>query len=276
MPRPDHAAPATLAIVPLTTEHLAEAHALSQSVGWPHRLEDWALSLSLSQGAAALDGGRLVGTALCTPFGPGATLNMISVAEPLQGQGLGRRLMDTIIAVAGARELRLVATEAGLPLYRKLGFGEAGRIVKHEGVARAAEPEAPVRFGPADPSALAAMDTDASGMERGALLSRIAADGETLTTEGGFALLRPFGKGHVLGPVVARAPAAARALMAAAAQRMAGRFLRIDLRAEHGLSDHALALGLAPAGACAAMVCDPRPRAPSAFQTFALVSQAMG
>ena len=69
-------------IGPLTVDRLGEAVSLSRQAQWPHRLEDWALVLAQSRGLAALDGERLVGTALATPFGAdGATVNMVLVDE---------------------------------------------------------------------------------------------------------------------------------------------------------------------------------------------------
>jgi GNAT superfamily N-acetyltransferase len=265
------------ALVPFRPEHLPEAQLLSAAAGWPHRVEDWALTLSVSQGVVALDAGRVVGTALCSVFGPVAALNMIIVDAAMRGRGLGRILMQTIIGMAGAREMRLTATEDGLPLYRKLGFVEVGQIMQHQGLAVTAAPERPVCSGGGDIAALAQADTAASAMDRAALLGRIAASGEVLRCDGGFGLLRAFGRGHVLGPVVARDAAAARALMAAAATARAGRFLRIDLPAERGLSGFAETLGLTRVGGGTAMVrapCPPRPS--SSHQTFALASQALG
>jgi len=272
----DTSAASAVALAPFTEAHLPDALALSQAAGWPHRLPDWALGLAVSQGVVAIAQGRVVATGLCSFHGPVATLNMIIVDEAMRGRGLGGRVMERIIALAGDREMRLVATDAGLPLYRKLGFAETGRIVQLQGLARAARPEQPVGVGPADTRALAAMDQAASGMSRAPLLERIATTGETLTTEGGFALLRRFGRGHVLGPVVARDAGSARALIAAGASQMAGRFLRIDLPEDQGLAPFVETLGLSRAGGGTAMARAPRPRPATDVRTFALVSQALG
>lgn len=273
--------PLPIELVRFETAHLPGAVALSQSEGWPHRVEDWALNLTVSQGVAAVAEGRVLGTALCALHGAVATLNMIIVDPALRGRGIGLRLMTSIIELAGAREMRLVATEEGKPLYRKLGFVDAGQIIQLQGLAAPVAPEQPVEAypaasGPAEPDLLARMDREASGMDRAALLARIAAQGTTLRTEGGFALLRAFGRGHVLGPVVARDPGAARALMAAGAGRMAGEFLRMDLPEAHGLVPFAESLGLRATGGGTAMIRAPRARDASAYQTYALVSQALG
>lgn len=267
---------AAIELVPLTQAHLPEALALSQAVHWPHRLDDWELNLSVSKGVAAVAEGRTVGTAMATLYGPVATLGMIIVDGALRGRGLGRKMMEQVIALAGDRELRLVGTPDGLPLYRKMGFEDCGRVIQLRGTASAATPEQPVVFGPADLGSIADMDRAASGMERDDLLSRIAETGETLTTDGGFAILRRFGKGHVLGPVVARDAAAARALIAAGVNHMQGQFLRIDMIEDMGLAPFVEGLGLAVAGDGTCMVRDPKTPTASGYQTHALVSQALG
>jgi len=279
-------APLNLQIGRITPAHLPAALRLSQAEGWPHRLEDYALALSVSDGFVALDGDAVVGTALCTVFGRVAALNMIIVDARMRGQGLGRRLMEAAMALAGPREMRLTATADGRPLYEKLGFAATGRIMQHQGIARAATPDLAARLaipslpvttaGPDDIAWLALLDLEASGLERRALLARIAEQGTVLSAEHGFALLREFGRGHVLGPVVARDADTARALIAEGARRCAGRFLRIDLPEAHGLSGFATALGLEAAGGGTAMVHKPGLHAPGGYTTFALASQAFG
>ncbi|RBO51276.1 GNAT family N-acetyltransferase [Rhodovulum sp. BSW8] len=267
-------------IVPFDDSHLADGVRLSQQAGWPHRREDWALVLSVSTGVAALDAeGRVVGTAFCSAFGDRAALNMIIVDAALRGQGLGRRLMEAVIALAGDRALSLVATPEGRPLYEKLGFAATGEIVQHQGevVRHLPPPGLPVRTGGADDlDRIAAMDRAATGADRRALLTRIAASGRILMAEGGFAMLREFGRGTVLGPLAADTPLTARALIAAAAQGMPGRFLRIDTRPGLGLGPLLQEIGLPHVGGGTEMHRGPAPRRDNSFTTHALASQALG
>ncbi len=260
-----------------TEAHIDGGVRLSQAAQWPHRAEDWALMLSVSIGVVALDDGKVVGTAMCSRFGDVAALNMIIVDERMRGRGLGRKLMAQVMQAAGAREMRLVATAEGLPLYEKLGFEVTGKIVQHQGIAQAAAPECAVEVVEGvDIAALAKMDLAATGMARDGLLSRVSEMGCVLHAKGGFAMLRPFGRGHVLGPVVAQDAATARALMAAAASRLAGQFLRIDMPMALAQANYAEALGLAHAGGGTAMIYAPRAHPKSDIQTYALVSQALG
>ena len=113
---------ADITLHPLTDAHLPGAHALSKQAGWPHRLEDWHFALTLSRGVVSMEGDRVTGTALCSDFGDRAAINLIIVDEALRGHGLGRRLMEAAMALAGDTPLYLTATSDGQPLYEKLGF----------------------------------------------------------------------------------------------------------------------------------------------------------
>jgi hypothetical protein len=77
----------TATLEALTPAHLDGAVALSRAEGWPHRPEDWALILGLGRGIAALDGDRVIGTAMATPYGPAGTVGMIVVARDWRGRG---------------------------------------------------------------------------------------------------------------------------------------------------------------------------------------------
>lgn len=272
-------------IVPFAEAHMDGALVLSRQVGWPHRLEDWALVLGVSQGVAAVSEGRVIGTASCTPFGPDlAAINMIVVEEASRGSGLGRRLMNHVMALGGDRALRLVATEAGRPLYEKLGFVAAGEIVQHQGIATEIGAAQPVVdwARPEDLPAIAALDGAAFGADRTALVSRLLAQGRcAVLRQGGrvaaFAICRPFGKGHVVGPVVAAAQQDAQHLIAGHLARHRGSFVRVDTGAETGLGPWLSERGLLPVGGGTVMYRGAQPPvAPDAPRTFALASQALG
>ncbi|MEP3121786.1 MAG: GNAT family N-acetyltransferase [Nisaea sp.] len=260
-----------------TGRHIDGAVRLSREASWPHRPEDWKLVHSVSTGVVALNGDDVVGTALRSDFGDVSTLSMIIVDARMRGRGLGRKLMAQMMDGTDARELRLVATADGLPLYEKLGFQAVGEILQHQGIAKAATPERAVEEVEAvDLEALTALDLAASGMDRGALLARIAGIGTVLRAESGFAMLRPFGRGQLVGPIVARDAATARALIAAAARRVEGQFLRIDMPMNVAEPQFAESLGLSHVGGGTAMVCGPKSRPTSEHKTFALAAQALG
>jgi GNAT superfamily N-acetyltransferase len=272
----------TITFTELSAAHLPAATELSQAERWPHRIEDWRLGLSLSRGVAAMAGERLVGTALATPFGEVATVNMIIVASDQRGKGLGRQLINRAMAMATPREWRLVATEDGLPLYRKLGFVETGRILQHQGPL-SHDPSADTeRATTANAPDIARLDHAATGMERAALIAALLAMGEVAVLRDraritAYAARRPFGRGDVVGPVVAEDAAAARRLISALLAGRRGTFARIDTAAESGLAPWLAGLGLPEAGSGIAMRLGPSsPPAAGGPRSFALASQALG
>ncbi|TWF59275.1 GNAT family N-acetyltransferase [Neorhizobium alkalisoli] len=265
-------------------EHLDGAVHLSREAGWPHRAEDWQVARHLSQGVVAVDDtGKVVGTALMTPYGKDcATINMVIVDASLRGRGVGRRLMDEALSLGGERPLRLIATADGLPLYEKLGFREIGRVFQHQGTVGAlAAPARTEAATAADLSEITTMDQNAFGADRSSLMAKLAEIGEfaVIRRDGriaGFACIRNFGRGEVVGPVVATSLDDAKALVAHFMSSRVGAFLRLDTgNAELGawLSEHSLA----HVGGGVAMA-RPATAAPtiSTFTTFALANQALG
>lgn len=265
--------------------HLPGALALSQTEKWPHRSDDWEMLLSLSQGAVALSDGAVAGTALVTPFGQVALANMIIVGEALRGRGLGRKLVEAAMATAETPEYRLIATQAGLPLYLKMGFVETGTIVQHQGMVAPIDAADPIYSDitwaePADCAALAALDLAATGMDRTPfiriLLERgrigVIRQGAQIT---GWAAIRRFGRGLVVGPVIAPDAETARRLMGRVMADDPGAFVRVDTPTDSTLAPWLETLNLARAGGGIAMSTAPRPRT-APIRSFALAAQALG
>ncbi|RIY02618.1 N-acetyltransferase [Aureimonas flava] len=264
--------------------HLDGALRLSREAGWPHRREDWALVLSVSDGLVATADGALAGTAMTTCFDDRvAAVNMVIVDAAMRGRGLGRRLMEAALRRAGARSCRLVATAEGLPLYEKLGFAATGEIVQQQGIARAvAEPAGVDRARPDDFARIAGLDAAARGFRREAVMralnrhARFAVIRERGTVEA-FAALRRFGRGSVIGPVVARSHGEALRLLDALLAGEAGTFVRVDTDEAAGLGPALAERGLFPAGGGVAMRRGSAPAPSDApYRPFALASQALG
>ncbi|APG94073.1 histone acetyltransferase HPA2 (plasmid) [Sinorhizobium americanum] len=241
------------------------------------------MALALSKGVVAIEHERVVGTVLVTCYKEdGATINMVIVDEAMRGRGLGRRLMDEALRLAGDRPLRLVATSEGLPLYEKLGFQETGRILQHQGVV--GEIAAPAEAEPAsaaDMTAIGDLDRLAFGADRGDLFSCLSKVGEFAVVRrerrvAGFAVVRPFGRGEVIGPVVADNLEDAKALVAHFIALRPGRFLRVDTTAAAGLSGWLAEQGLAHVGDGVAMMKPPVEPAQTVPTIFALANQALG
>jgi GNAT superfamily N-acetyltransferase len=270
-------------LVELTPDHLEDALALSQQAQWPHRIEDWAMGLALSKGVAAIHKGRVLGTAMATLYGDDvATINMVIVDETMRGLGIGKRLMDFALNTTSGRECRLVATQDGLPLYQKLGFRETHRILQHQGLVSSIAPSNGVEWANlSDVADCVSLDHAACGMDRRDLITYLANNGRlaVIRHEGsvsGFGAIRRFGRGEVVGPVVANNAADARSLLSFLVAGREGQFLRVDTSEESGLASWLTELGLSHVGGGIAMVRDGKPRDTATVQTFALASQALG
>jgi predicted N-acetyltransferase YhbS len=275
----------SIELVDFTREHLDGALLLSRQAGWPHRREDWAMMLTISGGVVALDGDRVVGTALVTRYGRAtAAINMVIVDTATRGHGIGRRLMDFALQASEGRDCRLTATQDGLPLYEKLGFRACGEILQHQGIAREAAIARPgVDWATADDiAAIAKLDQAAFGADRGALMALLCEQGRfaVLRQEGrpsGFAAIRSFGRGEVVGPVVAATGNDARMLISFLCAARPGAFLRVDTPRTSGLAAWLAEQGLAHVGSGIAMRRGAHASGQAAgVQTFALASQALG
>jgi len=266
-------------------EHIEGAVALSRQENWPHRPQDWQMALQLSSGAVALDNhGRVTGTLLVTPYGADcATISMVIVDRNQRGKGLGRRLMERAFALAGDRPLRLTATADGIPLYEKLGFVPSGRILQHQGkVAELGTPGGVEATGTDDLPEIKAMDRDAYGADRSALIDALAERGQIAVIRRNaaveaYAAIRPFGRGEVIGPVIAGSAEAAKALIGFFAAPRAGAFLRVDTDSRTGIAAWLGEIGLAHAGGGVAMNRPPKTGAEQARpKVYALANQALG
>jgi hypothetical protein len=182
----------------------------------------------------------------------------------------------------------LHATADGRGLYERLGFVRVGELRQHQGTALPSPPialDAGWRLRPAgqsDLDALAALDAQARGMPRRDLIADLFASAEAtvvLDHEGqarGFAMLRRFGRGHVIGPVVAGDTTGARALIAHLSGLNAGRFTRIDIDFATGLGEWLEGLGLLRVDAPTAMVRGPALATSREARLFAIATQALG
>jgi GNAT superfamily N-acetyltransferase len=113
--------------------------ALSVDRGWLPERSKWSLLLAASEvfGVHAPDGRGLAGAVVLTRWGPDlASVGMMLVADRYGRRGLGRALMEHVIAEAGQATVTLFATDMGRPLYEKLGFQPVRRNVSFAGAFR--------------------------------------------------------------------------------------------------------------------------------------------
>lgn len=260
---------------------------LSLEVSWPHREEDWDLLLETGEGIVLERDGRIVGSALAWRYGEEhASLGLVIVREGERGKGLGRRMLEEMLERLKGRTVFLNATEEGLDLYRKLGFVEIGHIIQHQGMAPIMPLADVVRnqrvrpIGGADGD-IPALYSRAGGVDRSALLETLSANGSTVVLERdyeavGFALIRRFGHGRLIGPIVAPDLRGAQTLATHWLGSNAGAFCRIDAVEGTGFSEWLTEIGLPPVGTVTTMARGPFTRGSGPAQVFGIALQAYG
>ena len=292
MPDPTSNALATDSVIfrSMTSDDLPLAHALTAELRWPHRPADWAQAFAHAEGIVAERDGEIVATALRWRWGEHhASIGLVIVAPACQGRRIGNRLMSSLLEGMDDSTVLLHATVEGRGLYERLGFVRTGELRQHQGIAQPAPPVAlrpGWRLRPADLNelpALQALDAAARGMPRDTLIADLlqSADACVMLDHDnepqGFAMLRRFGRGHIIGPVVAPDSEGAKALIAQLAGLNAGHFTRIDIDFAGGLSEWLETIGLLNVDAPTTMVRGaPLATLPGGPALFATVTQAIG
>ncbi len=296
----------------LRPDDLRHCVRLSVDRDWLPEKAKWALLLEVSEvfGIDAPDGegaggggdGGLAGAVVLTRYGADlASVGMMLVAARYGRLGLGRALMEHLLAEAGDATVTLFATDLGKTLYDKLGFRTIRRSAAFTGQFRAdpyradplrAEPavtaatadNSKMRIRPAAAADMASiMDVDkaAFGADRSRLLRRLPAfAGQLLVLEtgrgvAGFAAAWQNHTSTVIGPVVAPGGAAARALIGDLAAGLRGQ-VRLDLDPDRPeLPAWAVRHGLQPAGLNAVMAYGARPPPGDPGRLFTPISIAL-
>jgi len=273
-------------LVPFARAHLEGALKLSQEMSWPYRLEDWDVALQLGHGFVLQRAGVVIGTGAWWPYGDThASAGMIIVAKDAQGRGYGARLMDALLASAHPRTIALNSTPEGIMLYRRRGFVPIGVIHQHQGIPR--ECCEPPRSGlvrsmvPSDFETIVGLDREATGWTRREMLSRLMEIGYGYVllrddTPCGYAISRIFGRGHVIGPVVADSPTDARVLIQAALAPLARVFVRIDTSTTSQLGEWLEGIGLEQVSDATTMVLGTPAPSTGPARTFAIANQSFG
>lgn len=240
----------SLAAVPirrLTLRDLTACADLSENRGWPREEHKWGFLLTAGTAYGIDDPeGGLVSACVVTAYGPRerpvlGAVGMVLVAERHARQGVGRRMMRHVLAEMGTTPLTLHATPNGRPLYEELGFKTTGRaemvvgrltpdVTVDTAATRAATAE--------DLPAILRLDEEVFGADRTPIVTRlpafadqlrVAEDGGRIT---GYAAAWPNMNTHVVGPLIARDTATAKALMTSLAAGT-DRPLRTDIDVRH-------------------------------------------
>ena len=243
----------------LDTLSAADTHAcwqLSQALRWPHREADWQqfISWAKAHGAALAvrADGRLIGCGLAWQWGhEQGSIGMVIVDNAWQRRGIGKQLFKGLLQALEGRDVMLQATAQGRPLYESLGFAAIGHARQFHGhwqppaeagpSSSIAADELTRLMQPQDVPALLAYDRRERGLARPALLQALLAQMDadercavSVDAHGrlcGYGILRRFGRGWVVGPLLADGADRAVALVKRLTQERTGDFIRIDLAA---------------------------------------------
>jgi GNAT superfamily N-acetyltransferase len=126
----------------------------------------------------ARDGdGRVVATSVATRYASSGWIGHVFVRPELRGRGLGTRMTSVALDVlqrAGCPTILLAATDLGRPIYERMGFAVESSYHEMRGTALPRTAElAPYRpLLPSDRGALAELDRQVSGDDRGPILTR--------------------------------------------------------------------------------------------------------
>ena len=240
----------------LTAADIHTCWQLSQALRWPHREADWQqfISWAKAHGAALAvrADGQLIGCGLAWQWGhEQGSIGMVIVDNAWQRQGIGKRLFRGLLQALEGRDVMLQATAQGRPLYESLGFSAIGHARQFHGHWQPPTETAPTSslatdeltrlLQPQDLPALLAYDQRERGLTRPALLQALLAQMDadercavSVDEQGrlcGYGILRRFGRGWVVGPLLADGADRAVALVKRLIQERTGDFVRIDLAA---------------------------------------------
>jgi GNAT superfamily N-acetyltransferase len=269
----------------LGTGDIRENVGLAHAVGWHDSEGDWrvlhAAALVLGVRASV----ELIGQGALGAYGESGTIAKMIVSPTCQRSGLGRLLLDTLLAEASARSigtLGLVATPFGQPLYEQRGFARSGDVVvltgtpylavEHGGLGSLSNPEDAI-----------AIDRRWLGCDRSAMLrarwheaissAMLKGDDGAPT---GYALATPQAGQALVGPVIAQREDEARALVLAIFMAVRGP-IRIDVPGEQiAFREWLRKLGLTEQSVRAEMARGASRLPWQAPQRFALAAQAWG
>ena len=231
--RPDMALPDDFRMRDATLADLPAIAELRESEGWA--AHEWALRYVATAPEARLIvvdevGGNVVAVGSCVGYGQLGVVGNMIVAAALRRRGIGRTVLDAVVAdlrERGVRRLELYATVEGRPLYQRAGFRyiQPGSKVELPRSAPLVPDPGLEMDDAATAEEIAAYDAPRFGGDRRGLLAFMAADPSrpmlVARRDGaivGFAWLRT--DGARLGPFLADEPAAAAALAASAFERL--------------------------------------------------------
>lgn len=195
----------------MTTGDAPAASSVAADVGWPGRERrfEFYVRHPFCEAVAAEVEGEVAGIGFGTGNGTVGWIGMVCVRPRYQGRGIGRALTERVarrLEDRGCRTLVLTATQAGRPIYEKMGF--AIETFYHgfsgPGLDREPPPSGVRRMRPEDLPAVRDLDRRMTGEDRSHLLRALEGPGWVATGDGdevrGYHLPAPWGGGPIISP----------------------------------------------------------------------------
>jgi GNAT superfamily N-acetyltransferase len=221
-----------IAIVRLGVADALAGLALSTEAHWNQNEADWRFFLTAGNMFGVRDSdGRLIASAALLPYASGnAWISMVLVTENWRRRGVATRLVDACLDAATKQGLVswLDATPAGATVYGPLGFTptlQLRRLRMKQAIT--AKSEAHPQLLSCDIEKFIAHDRRALGFDRSALLRELGGrSGSRLLTNGeAFALVRDGRTARHIGPLFAKTPDDALAMIDAIVRSETGPLL---------------------------------------------------
>ncbi|CAM5430379.1 GNAT family N-acetyltransferase [Eoetvoesiella caeni] len=236
----------------LTADSQAMLDTLVEQSGWNQTPQDWALFGRLGSIHVVRDEhARIVASGAVLPLGEHAAwISLILVAPQFRGRGLGRAVFEHCLKEVQAmkRTAMLDATPDGERLYSQYSFAPLWRLTRwHRAGAPGIQPDARPPM-PIAPDTIAALDAQALGFARPAVLADLMQRGDTdvVRHAQAIAIVRAGRIARHIGPLLASDEQAAAALLSSIASTTAEP-LFIDVPDERPLMrEHLCAAGFTP------------------------------
>jgi GNAT superfamily N-acetyltransferase len=200
-------------------------------------LQQLKLNLSIQPNCyfALWDGALLVGMVGVCDFGNYCHVGLMAVHPQRQGRGIGKKLLEATMdwaARRGCPTVTLYSTDAGLPLYRSMGFSQKKSSFFCTGKGRRLGGEMALPLDASHLDEIAALDHSISGGSRRALFAALLAEGLSpafYVPGQGYLFVRQ----GVIGPWAACTDAAAELLLRTALHSAPGEELKLTMAEEN-------------------------------------------
>ncbi|WP_250502517.1 GNAT family N-acetyltransferase [Caballeronia sp. AZ7_KS35] len=271
----------------MTPLDLTQCLDITRRLQWAHRGEDWAQAFRVSRGVVIESQGRVIGTALACIKGEFSSIRLVTIDPDFQRRGLGRHLTKAVLDLA-TKNVSLVATAEGRGLYESLGFKENGTVLQlmflpGNAATPSVEPGTTLCAARTqDLEAVHRLYRLATGAHSQALVDDLIAGADAVWVVPGvageitgFCVVRPLGRGAVIGPIVAQSVEVAVDLVRASVQRFPETTLRVDVNGNAAFADALTELGFRTVSRVIRMFLGTPPSPNDAARQFSLASQAL-